>query len=128
LFTSSDGCLPNTGARKGEVSVALGVCNGHRDWSSRVPCSWHYDLRDGDNHCVDGLAIDRCPKARVSMETLAPLLPSLVIILLPLIPVLYILRRVGMSLAWALLTLFPFFGLVVVLWVIAFRRWKPEAT
>ena len=62
------------------------------------------------------------------METLAPLLPSLVIILLPLIPVLYILRRVGMSLAWALLTLFPFFGLVVVLWVIAFRRWKPEAT
>jgi len=57
-----------------------------------------------------------------------PLLPSLVIILLPLIPVLYILRRVGMSLVWALLTLFPFFGLVVVLWVIAFRRWKPETT
>jgi len=54
------------------------------------------------------------------------LLPSLVMILLPLIPVIYLLKRVGMSLAWALLLLFPFFGFVVVVWVIAFSRWKPK--
>ena len=54
------------------------------------------------------------------------LLPSLVMILLPLIPVIYPLKRVGMSLAWALLLLFPFFGFVVVVWVIAFSRWKPR--
>jgi len=47
-------------------------------------------------------------------------------ILLPLIPVIYLLKRVGMSLAWALLLLFPFFGFVVVVWVIAFSRWKPK--
>ena len=52
------------------------------------------------------------------------LLPSLMMILLPLIPILYLLRRVGMSLAWALLLLFPFFGLVVLVWLIAFGRWK----
>ena len=54
------------------------------------------------------------------------MLPSLLMILLPLIPVIYLLKRVGMSLAWALLLLFPFFGFVVVIWVIAFSRWKPK--
>ena len=54
------------------------------------------------------------------------LIPSLVLILLPLIPIIYLLKRVGMSLAWALLLLFPFFGFVVVIWVIAFSRWKPK--
>jgi len=33
------------------------------------------------------------------------LIPGLVLILLPLIPVVYLLKRVGMSLAWALLLL-----------------------
>jgi len=52
------------------------------------------------------------------------LLPSLMLALLPLIPVLYLLKRVGMSLAWALLLIIPMFGLTVLVWVIAFGRWR----
>jgi uncharacterized membrane protein YhaH (DUF805 family) len=51
-------------------------------------------------------------------------IPTAVVALLPLIPVLYLLKRVGMSLAWALLLLLPFFGLIVLVWVMAFWRWK----
>jgi hypothetical protein len=65
-------------------------------------------------------------RREAGMETfdVTLLLPSLVMMLLPLIPVIYLLKRIGMSLAWALLLLFPFFGLVVLLWIIAFGRWK----
>jgi hypothetical protein len=52
------------------------------------------------------------------------LLPGGVFALLALIPVLYLLKRVGMSLAWALLLLLPVFGLLVLVWLIAFGRWK----
>ena len=55
---------------------------------------------------------------------LVMLIPGLVLILLPLIPVLYLLKRVGMSLAWALFLLLPGYGLIVLVWVIAFCRWK----
>jgi len=61
------------------------------------------------------------------LDTLLTMAPSLLMILLPVIPVIYLLKRVGMSRAWALLLLFPFFGFVVVVWVIAFARWKPTA-
>jgi len=52
------------------------------------------------------------------------LLPGVGFALLSLIPALYLLKRVGMSLAWALLLLLPVFGLVVLVWVIAFGRWR----
>jgi hypothetical protein len=52
------------------------------------------------------------------------LIPGLLLILLPLIPVLYLLKRVGMSLAWALLLLIPGYGLIALVWVVAFGRWR----
>ena len=55
---------------------------------------------------------------------LVMLIPALVLILLPVIPVLYLLKRVGMSLAWALLLLIPGYGLIAAVWVIAFGRWR----
>jgi len=52
------------------------------------------------------------------------LLPGVGFALLSVIPALYLLKRVGMSLGWALLLLLPVFGLVVLVWVIAFGRWR----
>jgi hypothetical protein len=52
------------------------------------------------------------------------LLPSVVFALLPLIPAIYLLKRVGMSLAWALLLLLPMFGLIVLVWFVAFWGWR----
>src|SRR5215470_8238056 len=77
---------------------------------------------------MDGRLNDRKEGERGEgqMEYVLMMLLSVVMILLPLIPVIYLLKRVGMSLAWALLLLFPFFGFVVVVWVIAFSRWKPK--
>ena len=55
---------------------------------------------------------------------LGPLLPTVVLVLVAIIPTLRLLKRVGMSRAWALFTLFPVLGLIVVVWIIAFVPWK----
>ena len=52
------------------------------------------------------------------------LIPSMVMGLLVIIPALRLLKRVGMSWAWALLSFFPI-GIVVMVWAIAFSSWKP---
>jgi uncharacterized membrane protein YhaH (DUF805 family) len=51
------------------------------------------------------------------------LLPSLIIILVFVIPFLRILRRAGRSRWWALLLLIPGIGWLILPWVIAFMRW-----
>ena len=38
---------------------SVGVCDGNRYWSSRVPCPWHHDLRRRDIDRRNGLATDR---------------------------------------------------------------------
>jgi len=80
---------------------------------------------------MDGRLNDRIMKGelgegRMNQFDVVTLIPSLVLILLPLIPIIYLLKRVGMSLAWALLLLIPGFGLIALVWVIAFSRWKPK--
>src|SRR5262245_46222528 len=52
------------------------------------------------------------------------LVPSMVMGLLVIIPALRLLKRVGMSWAWALLSFIPV-GLIVMVWVVAFASWKP---
>jgi len=63
-------------------------------------------------------------EAKMETFDVTLLLPSLVVIVLSLIPSVYLLKRVGMSVAWALLLLVPAFGLIVLVWVIAFGRWR----
>jgi len=52
------------------------------------------------------------------------LVPSMVMGLLVIIPALRLLKRVGMSWTWALLSFIPV-GLIVMVWVVAFASWKP---
>jgi len=52
------------------------------------------------------------------------LIPSMVLGLLVIVPALRLLKRVGMSWAWALLSFLPI-GIVVMVWAIAFASWKP---
>jgi hypothetical protein len=53
------------------------------------------------------------------------LVPSMVMGLLVIIPALRLLKRVGISWAWALLSFIPV-GLIVMVWVVAFASWKPS--
>jgi len=52
------------------------------------------------------------------------LVPSMVMGLLTIIPALRLLKRVGMSWAWALLSFLPV-GIIVMIWAVAFTSWKP---
>jgi hypothetical protein len=52
-------------------------------------------------------------------------LPAVVLGLLAIVPAMHLLKRVGMSRAWALLSFFPGLGLIVMVWIIAFAQWKP---
>jgi hypothetical protein len=55
------------------------------------------------------------------------LIPSVLMGLLVIVPAMRLLKRVGLSRAWALLSFFPpWLGLVVMVWVIAFSSWKPS--
>ena len=52
------------------------------------------------------------------------LVPSMVMGFLTMIPALRLLKRVGMSWAWALLVFLPI-GIIVMIWGVAFASWKP---
>src|SRR5689334_21059182 len=45
---------------------SVGVCDGNRYWSSRVPCLRHHRLRSRDADRRDDLATDRRPAARLT--------------------------------------------------------------
>jgi uncharacterized membrane protein YhaH (DUF805 family) len=53
-------------------------------------------------------------------------LPVAFFFALTIVPALRILRKAGRSLAWGLLTLIPVFGLIALLWILAFVRWYPQ--
>ncbi len=62
-------------------------------------------------------------------DTWIQFVPSVLIGFLVVIPATRLLKRVGMSRAWALLSFFPpWLGLVVLVWVVAFSSWKPADT
>ena len=50
-------------------------------------------------------------------------LPSLVVIILTLIPSVVLLKRVGLSRGWALVSVVPMLGTIAILWILAIRRW-----
>jgi len=55
--------------------------------------------------------------------------PTVLMGFLVVIPAMRLLKRAGMSRAWALLSFFPpWLGLVVLVWVVAFSSWKPADT
>jgi hypothetical protein len=53
---------------------------------------------------------------------MADLLPYAIVVVLTAIPAWAVLKRVGLSRWWTLLSVAPL-GMIVVLWLIAFRRW-----
>ncbi len=55
-------------------------------------------------------------------DIIAMLIPYLIVVVLTIIPAIVILRRVGLSRAWALLAIIPPGG-VLIFWIVAFRRW-----
>ena len=50
------------------------------------------------------------------------LLPYLILVVLTAIPSWVLLGRIGLSRWWTLLSLVPL-GMLIVLWMVAFRRW-----
>lgn len=50
------------------------------------------------------------------------LTPYFIVVVLTIIPAIRILRRVGLSHAWALLAIIPPGG-VLIFWIVAFRNW-----
>ena len=58
---------------------------------------------------------------------IAQLAPSLFLALIVLIPMWRLLVRLGLSRLWLLLLLIPLFGIFILIWVIAFRRWPARS-
>jgi hypothetical protein len=54
-------------------------------------------------------------------------LPYAIVVILTAIPSWALLKRIGLSLWWTLLSLAPL-GMIVILWLIAFRRWPRRST
>ena len=54
------------------------------------------------------------------------LVPLLLIWAITVVPMYFIVRRVGMSPWWLLFLIVPFWGLIVLLWIVAFKRWPKE--
>ena len=52
----------------------------------------------------------------------ANLLPYAIVVVLTAIPAWALLKRIGLSRWWTLLSVAPL-GMIVILWLIAFRRW-----
>jgi len=53
------------------------------------------------------------------------LLPAILTVLL-IIPAVRVLARMGKSRWWALFALFPIFGIIVLMWILAYSRWPAQ--
>jgi uncharacterized membrane protein YhaH (DUF805 family) len=60
------------------------------------------------------------------MEGIVQLLPTIVLAVLLVIPTVRVLARTGKSRWWALFALFPFLGIIVLMWILAYSRWPAE--
>ncbi|MVB00189.1 hypothetical protein GN330_23355 [Nitratireductor sp. CAU 1489] len=61
------------------------------------------------------------------MESAIGFLPYLILVALTIIPSWKLLGRVGMTTAWALLCFLPL-GFILVMWIVAYRRWPLAET
>jgi hypothetical protein len=77
----------------------------------------------------DGQDAWAAPLSRLQSEIywIQFLVVLVVMTILSIIPAVRLLRRVGKSRAWALLALYPGGGVIILLWVIAYSRWEPQA-
>jgi uncharacterized membrane protein YhaH (DUF805 family) len=60
------------------------------------------------------------------MEGLVQLLPMIVFAVLLIVPTIRVLGRAGKSRWWVLLLLLPFFGIIPLMWILAYSRWPAE--
>lgn len=60
-------------------------------------------------------------------EDVMSFVPYLLLVVLTAIPSWRLFKRTGMSPAWTLLSLIPL-GMIIVLWIVAFRRWPERGT
>jgi len=57
------------------------------------------------------------------METILVFVPVAIVVVLTIIPSIRLLRRAGMHVALAALNIVPFYGTVVLIWIIAYSNW-----
>jgi hypothetical protein len=56
-------------------------------------------------------------------EEVAQLIPFALMFILSIIPAIKLLSRLGKNRWWAAITLVPGFGIVILLWIVAYSRW-----
>jgi uncharacterized membrane protein YhaH (DUF805 family) len=54
------------------------------------------------------------------------LVPFLVTAALVIVPAVKLLRRVGKSWAWSLVSFVPAIGPIILIWIVAFSQWRPQ--
>lgn len=60
------------------------------------------------------------------MQDIMQLLPIVVFGVLLVIPTVRVLARMGKSRWWALFALVPIFGIIVLMWILAYSRWPAQ--
>ncbi|HUL05955.1 MAG TPA: hypothetical protein VLV76_06445 [Candidatus Acidoferrum sp.] len=60
------------------------------------------------------------------MQGLLQLPPIIIVTIALLIPTVRVLRRMGKSRWWALFALVPIFGIIVLMWILAYSRWPAQ--
>jgi hypothetical protein len=60
------------------------------------------------------------------MEVLVSLVPFLLMAALVVVPAVKLLRRIGKSWAWTLVSFVPGIGPIILIWIVAFSRWEPQ--
>ena len=57
------------------------------------------------------------------METISLFVPIIIMLVLTIIPSVRLLRRTGLNVALVALNIVPFYGTVVLIWIIAYSNW-----
>ena len=60
------------------------------------------------------------------MQGLLQLPPIIIVTIALLIPTVRVLRRMGKSRWWVLFALVPIFGIIVLMWILAYSRWPAQ--
>ena len=59
------------------------------------------------------------------MEAIAQFIPFVLSVALSIVPAIQLLGRIGKSRWWAAFTFIPGFGVIILLWIVAYSRWPP---
>jgi len=61
-----------------------------------------------------------------SVMELMHFVPLIFQIAIVIVPAVKLLRRVGKSWAWTLVSFVPGIGPIILIWIVAFSRWEPQ--